>query len=225
MSRFGLPNFVKSLIHTGLDFLFPWRCLGCRREGRRLCQNCLNDLPRCVWSGENEIVSVFDYNSPLVKQAVWALKYRHGPDLAEIFARPLEQTLNEELADRLILPEGKIVLVPVPLSPRRRRQRGYNQAEILAEKLVELNPDRFELQADLIKKIKDTPPQATLKRRALRLANLKGAFAPAGGAPAGGRLIVIVDDVATTGATIGEIRKILQQQDCHRVWGLTIAHG
>ena len=230
------PNFVKLIIHTGWNLFFPRRCFDCRREGERLCANCLDRLPRCWSSGlpaptgvGAEIFSVFDYGSPIVKQAIWSLKYRRALDLAETFARPLQQILVDELADRLDFSPAPIVLVPVPLSPKRRRQRGYNQAAALAEELAALDPNQFELRLDLIKKIKNTPAQVTLKSRGQRLANLKGAFALGTNAwPAPNQIVVIVDDVTTTGATINEVSRTLRQADpaTHwRIYGLTVAHG
>ena len=198
-----------------------------------------------------------------MKQAIWALKYKKAIDLAETFARAMSDTLFEELADELILPsrtdlkapQGRslmpIVLIPVPLSKKRLRQRGYNQAEELAKQMVKLNPEQFTLEKNLVKKIKDTPTQVSLKDRAKRLANLKGAFELAtpktGGqslpAPRSlgevGRgclkdcprvfgantIFVIIDDVSTTGTTIGEIRRILKINGFYRTYGLVLAHG
>ncbi|MFA6476562.1 MAG: hypothetical protein WCV68_04095 [Candidatus Paceibacterota bacterium] len=254
MIEIKLTNIFKRIIHSyqiltrnGLDLLFPRRCFGCQTEKTRLCRDCLGRLPRSFCSGEEKIFSVFDYKSPVMKQAIWALKYKRAIDLAETFARPMSDTLLEELADELILsprtflerpPKGEssgtIVLLPVPLSRARYRSRGYNQAEELAKQMVKLNPEQFCLQTNLIKKIKDTPTQVSLRDRDKRLANLKGAFAimnprtflerwPKGESL--GTIFVIIDDVSTTGTTIVEIRRLLQKAGFPRVYGLVLAHG
>jgi predicted amidophosphoribosyltransferase len=148
----------------------------------------------------------------------------------------MSETLLEELADKLI--SGPIILIPAPLSKARRRTRGYNQAEELAQQMVTFNPQQFSLETNLIKKTKDTPTQVSIKNRAERLANLKGAFivnpncaisnlkAPRDWiSHNSGTIFVIIDDVSTTGATIGEIRQILKKAGINRTYGLVLAHG
>jgi predicted amidophosphoribosyltransferase len=179
-----------------------------------------------------------------MKQAIWALKYKRAVDLAETFARAMSDTLLEELSEELIT-EAKIILIPVPLSKKRLRHRGYNQAEELAKQMVELNPEQFTLETNLIKKIKDTLTQVSLRDRAKRLANLKGAFEVADWPLASSKLdfrglrsptsswagqssnsiLIIIDDVSTTGTTIGEIHRILKDNGFYRVYGLVLAHG
>ncbi len=172
-----------------------------------------------------------------MKQAIWALKYKRAIDLGETFARALSDTLLEELADILLLPpdlkgaqglagETKIILIPVPLSSARRRARGYNQAEELAKQMVAINPEQFVLEKNLVKKIKDTPTQVSLRDRAKRLANLKNAFTLKRPIQyERGQIFVIIDDVATTGTTIGEIRRLLEKAGYRRIYGLVLAHG
>jgi len=228
MSRFNLPNFSKRFIHNLLDLLFPRHCFGCGQIGTCLCEACLSHLPPSLESKENNIISVFNYDSPVIKQAIWSLKYKHGLEIAEILAKPLYETLIDELSEQLSLEliSGKIILLPVPLSARRRRERGYNQAEELAKQIIKLNPEQFELYSNLIIKVKDTPTQVSVKDRAKRLVNLKGSFALTKNCqiPAGAT-IVIVDDVSTTGTTIGEVRRLLKQTEAKRVYGLVVAHS
>ncbi len=244
------PNFSKQFIHkrltkfwrASLDLLFPRHCLSCQKDGTWLCQKCLVDLPRSYCSGEENIFSVFDYNSPAVKQLIWHLKYKRTLELAEILAKPLHDCLLEELEDELIV-SPKIILIPVPLSPARYRLRGYNQSEELAKQIVALNPNQFEINKKLIKKIKNTPTQVSIRNRDQRLENLKNAFALGKSEKSffaqlnvashlSNIIFVIIDDVSTTGATINEIRKLLAQTsptgnkiNPHRLYGLVVAHG
>lgn len=190
-----------------------------------------------------------------MKQLIWRLKYKRTLELAELLAKPLHDCLLEEMEDKLTsLSVDKIILIPVPLSPARYRSRGYNQAEELAKQLVALNPEQFEIRTDIVKKIKDTPTQVSIRNREARLRNLKGAFALcevafscakndfSQGPPAGKKsylaqpgptshlpstIFVIIDDVSTTGATIGEIRRLLTMGGAnpHRLYGLVVAHG
>lgn len=233
MRKFKPTNFLQRIIHKSLDLIFPLRCFGCQKEGIRLCHHCLDHLPRSFSSGEEKIFSVFDYNSPIIKQAIWSLKYKRGVDLAKTFAPVLNEILLEELFDKMI--SGPIILIPVPLSPTRRRERGYNQAEELAKEMVAFNPQQFSLKTNLIKKIKDTPTQVSIKSRQERLQNLKGAFAlnlqkcsksdfEEPRSPTS-NIFVIIDDVSTTGTTIGEIRQLLEQAGYRQTYGLVLAHG
>ena len=106
-----LTNFFRRIIHTSLDFLFPRRCFGCRREKTRLCSRCLNQIPRYQIKDENQILAVFDYDSPVIKQAIWSLKYKRATDLAEILARPMMEAILEELSDQLVTTNQKIILI------------------------------------------------------------------------------------------------------------------
>jgi len=214
-----VANFYSLIIHKGLDLLFPRYCFGCQQEGVALCAKCLAKLPRSLESGENKIFSVFNYDSPIVKKLIWSLKYKHNKDIARIVAPVLNETLWEELADKLIISnqETKIFLLPAPLSRARYRSRGYNQAEELVKEMIKLNPENFAPLANLIIKIKDTPSQVSLKNKQQRLNNLKGAFQInetklqelKQSYHLSETIIIIVDDVSTTGATIDEIRKVL----------------
>lgn len=264
----NLTNLLKSVIHINppkfspkkfgqfcLDLMFPRHCLGCKKDGAWLCSNCLEDLPRSYSPIEDKIFSVFEYGSPVMKQVVWRLKYKRSLELATTLARPMYETLLEELQDELLVTKmnqttvfknsqrrssGTIILIPAPLSPARYRFRGYNQAEELARQIARLNPDQFVVRTDLVKKTKDTPSQVSIRNRDQRLANLKGAFALTSPTtvfknsqrPSSGTIFVIIDDVSTTGATIGEIRQLLARPgpagggvNPHRIYGLVVAHG
>lgn len=124
---------------------------------------------------------------------------------------------------------GKPVLVPIPLHRSRERQRGYNQARILARGIA----NKLRLRVlDLLVRKKDTRAQVGLKQKDRR-ENVKGAFslsphppAPLSGAPAGGSQypnIFLIDDVLTTGATLSEAARILKRHGAKKVWGITLA--
>lgn len=230
-----VANFYHLIIHKGLDLLFPRYCFGCKKEGTALCQHCLMTLPKSIDSGENKIFSVFNYDSPIVRQLIWSLKYKRGKDIAQLVAPALNETLFEELAEKLIITSQKtrILLLPAPLSRARSRSRGYNQAQELARAMQQLNPDSFALVVGLVEKIKDTPSQVSLKNRQQRLNNLKDAFQINQAElqklsqtyNLAETIIVIIDDVSTTGATINEIGKVLELNKLLRIYGLVLAHG
>ncbi|MDD5606052.1 MAG: hypothetical protein PHR51_01880 [Patescibacteria group bacterium] len=105
------------------------------------------------------------------------------------------------------------MIVPVPLHPRRLVMRGYNQAELLASYLGDVH--------NVLKRTRRTLSQTGLSR-ARRVANVASAFVCV--RPVASE-IVLVDDVATTGATLNECAKVLKDAGARRVWGLVVARG
>lgn len=178
-------------------------------------------------NGSENLIALFDYQDPLVRTAIWELKYRGNHLVAALLAEVLFDELAAELSEREIFENfTKPLLVPIPLSKKRYRERGFNQCEMLLEKLAKLDTDKiFEIQKNLLVKIKDTPTQTKTDSRASRLKNLRGAFAVNESAVAvAGRNIIVIDDVATTGATLSETRKVLRRAGAKKVLGFALAH-
>jgi ComF family protein len=217
-----------------LDWLMPPRCGGCRRLGGWLCLRCLQRVrrleeplcPRCgrevEFSTDNcgcrerlralkRARAATAYEGPL-ESAIHRFKYEGW--------RSLAPALAGLVADRLAvdgLPAA--LLLAVPLHERRLRSRGYNQSELLANDLRH----RFELPGvpGLLVRLRDTPPQVGLDRRR-RQANVAGAFAWRGPALAGGP-VILVDDVATTCATLEACAAALRAAGSGAVHGFTVA--
>lgn len=124
----------------------------------------------------------------------------------------------------LALPD---LVIPVPLHPRRQRFRGFNQAEMLAEKLMTLllPGSPIPVRSDLLRRTRFTKPQMKTDSKPERLTNLSQAFAVplevAG--PLVGKTVWLVDDVATTGTTLDECAKTLKNAGVKGVWGMVIA--
>jgi ComF family protein len=147
-----------------------------------------------------------------LREAVLYLKYHDR--------RGLARELGVLMADRLEEMRGEWqpeALVPVPIHRQRRRERGYNQSELLAAVVGE----RCGLPVrDALEKVKDTPPQVGLTREE-RLRNVRDAFKSRAGA-ASGRRAVLIDDVQTTGETLEEAAKALLAAGAHAVYALTL---
>ena len=127
--------------------------------------------------------------------------------------------MSEELSKYGVLP-GFDYIVPVPMHPRKKRQRGYNQSELIARQLGEfLN---MEVRTDILKKTRYTRPQSKLKRND-RLHNLEGAFSVSPDVFVEGKRILLVDDVLTTGTTINTCAKILKDKGVNMIYGIVIA--
>ena len=117
------------------------------------------------------------------------------------------------------------ILVPIPLSPKRYRERGFNQAELICKKLIEIDQDEnFRLEENVLIKIKNTEHQVRIQDRRARLKNLIGSFAVKNEALVKNKNIILIDDVTTTGATLNEARKTLKQAGARKIIAFTIAH-
>ena len=147
--------------------------------------------------------------------AIRRFKYSDRPDLA----RPLGQLLRRAARDAGLRAE---LVVPVPLHPRRLADRGYNQAALLAAHVAaELGAP---LAARGLARLRDTAQQAHLARGD-RLANTEGAFRARSPTRVRGRVVVLVDDVATTGATLAACRAALLLAGAASVTCLVVARA
>jgi ComF family protein len=146
---------------------------------------------------------------------VHELKYRGRRRVA---TRLAELLLEQPAVARVLSPGAE--LVAVPLHPRRHRERGFNQAELLAIALA--RGSGLDLAQGVLVRRKDTPPQAGLSSAARRR-NVVGAFAVRRRPRVNGRTLVLVDDVATTGATAGACARALAEAGAAEVRLLTVA--
>ena len=217
-----------------LDLLLPLKCLGCGREGDLICPSCRQLLPRirlplCQRCGAtvsegnlcrscinypltiDGIRSVFLFQST-VRQAILQLKYRH----LKTIAAPLGQLLAEHLSSHPLKGE---MLVPVPLHPKRLRERGYNQASLLAKELGQ--HAGLPIVEEPLVRVRDTVSQARTASAIERRRNVKDAFVCHQGLE--GKQVLLIDDVCTTGATLDACATALKAAGASSVWGLTVA--
>lgn len=221
-----------------LDLLFPVQCAGCGLAGEWFCSDCTGQVrfrhlqycPVCrKGSDAGRVCAGCRGESALT--GLWAAaSYEDNPGLARAvrnlkykFAKPLVDNLGKILLQALpdFATKCEPMLTFVPLYSRRQRWRGFNQAEILAQ--VVGRQSGLSIQ-DLLVRQKNTPQQAKL-RRVERLRNLAGAFQIADRINVQGRIVILVDDVASTCATLDECAQVLKTAGAKEVWGLVLARG
>ena len=146
-----------------------------------------------------------------IREGIHSLKYRGVRAAAPELGRLLAQYLAGHAVP------GDII-VPVPLHPRRLRERGYNQSALLAREMAELSG--LAVQEELLVKTRNSPPQVG-GTRDRRRENVEGSFQC--NSEVGGRAVILVDDVATTGSTLSACASALKAAGATSVWGLVLA--
>lgn len=213
-------------LDTILNILFPINCLSCGKEGSNLCLKCLADSPTAERESEKWITPLYDYRYPPIKKAIGFLKYKGKKKLADVFAEAMYSRILEELSDLSVMENfNNAILIPIPLSGKRRRERGFNQAELICGALVKLDENKnFKLEKNILIKPRETKHQAHIENRGERLKNIIGSFAVKNSERITGRNIILIDDVTTTGATLSEAKKVLKQAGARKVIAFTVAH-
>lgn len=229
-----LPQLAR-LRGAALDLLFPSFCVGCGEDGSCLCKSCQSELPvlqhplcpRCGlpqpqavlcracagWQADIDGIRAPYQFEGTIRKAVHDLKYHNIRALAVPLAGLLSEYLRTE-------PIETDVIMPVPLHPRRLRERGYNQSALLARELGRLTGTALE-EAALVRG-KYLLPQARTGSVEERRSNVAGAFSLARQVVQDKR-VLLIDDVSTSGATLNECASVLKAGGARAVWGLTLA--
>ena len=160
------------------------------------------------------------YHHPAVTALVWELKYRAHPRALALAGAYLAEELLGVAGDEL----GKPLLIPVPMHSERRRERGYNQTELLCEAALTHVGSAFEYAPEVLERIKNTDPQQTLAR-GRRLHNVKNSMEVKAPARVRGRVCAVVDDVTTTGATLREAERALTRAGARAIYLIALARS
>ncbi len=213
-------------LNTILDLIFPVRCISCNKSGVLLCEKCLAGSPPSERESVKWIFPIYDYRHPAIKKAIWLLKYNGKRGLAKIFAECMYGRIIEELSELSLMENFRNpILIPIPLSAKRQRERGFNQSELICNNLIALDKNQnFILEKNVLIKPKDSEHQARIEDRRKRLLNIIGSFSVKNPELIKGRNIILIDDVITTGATLSEARKTLKLHGAKKVIAFTVAH-
>ena len=225
-----------------LEILFPKFCFRCQREGSYLCQDCLATLDilentfclcerpsrlpmarkcrKCSGLHLDGLYFAASYKNNLIKTLIRQFKY--DPYIKELSSSlALLIITHFNLIQKSFNPRDHI-LVPVPMSKKKLKKRGYNQSEEVAKKLSENLG--IPLITDCLMKEKETPAQMELPKEE-RIKNTKGVFSVKNLEKIKNKKILLIDDVYTTGATMEECAKILKRAGASEVWGVAVARG
>lgn len=213
------------IIKELLAVIFPEYCLGCGKKDITLCNPCASKLPR-GFSPDQKTLAILDYGDKRVKKALWLFKYRNKQSLSRVFAELIHNSLMEELSELKVMKNfTNPLLIPIPVSAKRFRERGYNQTELLARELAKLlESSEVMLQTNILIKSRDTPSQAKTESKRERLSNLRDSFAVKNPNEIRGRNIILLDDIVTTGATLAEARKTLKKAGAKQILSVAVAH-
>ena len=207
-----------------LDLVYPPKCPFCGKILERyedgMCLRCRSILP---WTAEQgrQVDFCESCLSPLwyrdgVRKAVHRYKFLRGRMHSRLLGTLMAQCFHDRWG------EPVDVVVWVPLSPKRLKRRGYDQAELLARRAAE----ELGLPVlDALVKVRETSVQSSISREPARRANVLGAYETRPEADLKGKRVVLVDDVVTSGATLSECAACLRMAGAESVVGLTIARA
>lgn len=226
-----------------LDLLFPKICSGCNRWGSYLCQECIKEIkqgelvcPTC------ERPSIGGFVHPLCKRrykldGLWSLgvyegslrniiqklKYKFVTEAVEVLVNLLIEywaKFGTSFIEEIRKDQGRgWLVVPVPLHPKRQRERGFNQSALLG-KMIAQKLGLGYLEA--LKRVKHTKPQVGLESWQ-RKKNIKNAFSVDTKYNIQNTSILLIDDVWTTGSTLKECCFFLKKGGAKKVWATTLA--
>ncbi len=232
-----LHHFAR-LWNDTLDFIYPPQCILCSagehaQQTYHLCETCLDSLfnepippPLDIAEqlSERGVKPFFDESyaawsfSEMVQKLVHAMKYEAKPSMARLLARGICERID--LNSHASLSDA--VLAPVPMHPRRRRERGYNQSELLAKEMAVTWTLPLNTQA--LRRARDTVQQALLSAEE-RHSNVKGAFAINPPDVFRNKHVLLIDDVLTTGSTANACAEALRYAGAIRISVLAVARA
>ncbi|MBX4198972.1 hypothetical protein KW800_01700 [Candidatus Parcubacteria bacterium] len=218
---------LKATFEGFVDFLFP-KALGVLELETLSPGELVTRLsaPHSLGDVGPDTIAIFSYTDPRVRDLVWELKYRKNVKIASTLATIVYDVLCHELAERALFDNFiEPLLVPMPMSDKRRSERGWNQTEVLCEEIKKLDVENlFEYSPNILSKHSHTESQTKTVNKKLRLRNLENSMTVAGPEFVRGKNIILLDDVTTTGATFAEARRALRSADACKILCLAIAH-
>ncbi len=204
-----------NIFNNLLEIVFP----------RKFPLSDIYKTPQAPQPKDSWIFSLYDYHSQKGKELVYAFKKYKDRALAKKLSFLFHDYIMDYLSDQNQLSYFMNPLViPVPVSKQRLRERGFNQTHLLAKSFA--GRIHAQYRENIIYKTKNTKKQALIKNREERFENIKNAFDIYKKSEniIQGKDVIIIDDLTTTGATLQEIKKLLERKGSRNVIAVTIAH-
>ncbi len=226
-----------SHILSGLhDLIFPRYCLGCGRAGNWLCESCAAGdfaelkmiCPKCKKKMAESccrdlplerLYSLSHYRNYPTEKIIKQFKYGFSQDIARDIIRPWLSIFYHRFG--LDWPDDTVI-VPLPLHRKKQLERGFNQAELLARELGLISG--WQVEPELIRRIRYNKQQAKLSKED-RIKNTKGIFTINYRRVSDdwNKPLILIDDVYTTGSTMGEAARVLKEAGFDKISGLAVA--
>jgi ComF family protein len=208
--NYSLLGFARHSFELALDAIMPRRARSIRTDALTLERVPLEPAAHDLLGVR--ITTLMNYQRQEVRDLIQSLKYDGASRAAHLCAGVLAEYLHEELATEKAFSQKKIVLVPLPLHASREKERGYNQIMLVLRALPEEFRDgtRATLLPAALLRVRATKPQTHFSRSE-RLSNVAGAFAAPDPALVQSARIYLIDDVATTGATLANAATALRR--------------
>lgn len=205
-----------NFIQIALDFIFSPVCGACHKLGEGyLCKNCKQEWQNYLYQNDQTgQFHLLQYEGK-VREKLLDYKFQDKAYLSHFFAKLILE--NEEACKFL---KQYDVLLPVPIHPKRKRQRGYNQSELIAKEVAQTLSIQF-INDVLIKTI-HTQPQSLLNKKK-RKQNVQGVYKVENKHKIKEKSVAILDDIYTTGSTTKECKKVLLQAGVKKIGIFTIA--
>ena len=191
---------------------FAPSCFVCEKRSPDgfVCDNC---EPK---TRLRRFVAPLRYQNDLARELIHTFKFNGAKEIGAILARYIAD--SAKLYN--ILPPENSIFIPIPLHKKRFRERGFNQAELIADELARIFGRRAE--TGILTRTIFREHQTKMKNREARLKNAEGVYSLKSEVPEG-TILILVDDVSTTGATIEEAANVLKDAGAKQVWAFVVA--
>lgn len=212
-----------NILNRILSFIFPHSPKATQALSLPLSELCTRVTPTLTCT--HECFAFFSYRHPLIRSLVHGAKFEGSHEaikrIAFLMCDALLCTLTKSNNDGSPV---EMLIVPVPLSSKRLFDRGFNQSERLAGALLLLEPRLGTLCTKFLARTRNTQMQSHIKDPHERKKNVEGAFTVTKPEEVRGRVIVLIDDVVSTGSTMSECRKVLESSGAKTVICIAFAH-
>ena len=212
-----------NFINSALDYFFPPICGMCGEINENyICNNCyenIKKIKKCVINENNnrnfsKHLYIFRYEG-IIRNKIIEYKFEDKGYLYKMFAKII---LSDKKTCNFI--KKYDVIIPVPISKKRKKKRGYNQSELVANELAQkLNQD---IWTDIIIKKKDNKPQSELNKLE-RIKNVEDIYEINKPIEVKNKKVLLLDDIYTTGSTVNEIARKLKQNQTQEIGVITLA--